>query len=466
MARDMNDRLWTVVIDFAPLPDTLSAYYSDDDGATWVFDAVVALQNAVIHSPSLAVDKYNNVHVAWCDQGYGANPLWSNIQYRRRVGGVWQAIEHVTDAAQHIVFAALAVDSVGNPYVAYPDWSGAARDIFLARRPWVSENVSNNLATADIWQVCSIAIDQTDIIHLTWDMRDLGPGPWWLHIRYTQGTPGAWIPPEQVDTQPLDTETQYHSCIAVDLNNDVHVVWLGHGWGVNPIRYNVRYRKRESGVWQAEEAITDKAIDQHDPSVSLERATGNIWVAYWDNTVQQVVRQRTGAGWQPEVTFINGEALNLIWAVNPPSNMPLTGCGGVYLFSPAPGQSRYYGPGLGPAWLKAPAVTTEAANNIETTAAILNGYLPDDGGLACDCGLEWGLTVAYGYTTPIQSRITGEVISHRISGLQHDTLYHFRAFATNLKGTIYGADMTFVTESPALAAGSFIPPVLLNTALE
>ena len=78
--------------------------------------------------------------------------------------------------------------------------------------------------------------------------------------------------------------------------------------------------------------------------------------------------------------------------------------------------------------------------------ATLNGTLVDDGGEACDCGFEWGETVAYGSTTPTQSRTTGQTFSQTIDGLLPNTTYHFRAFATNSAGTSYGADRTFTTQ--------------------
>lgn len=567
VARDVDGRLWTAVIDFTPTPDTLCAYYSDDSGVTWHLDAIIAATNsAMIYTPSIATDKYNNVHVIWSDTGYGANPTYHNIQYRKRVGGIWQARESVTDLAQGVIAAALAVDSNGNPYVNYPRGTGAGAnfryDLFLARRlpPWASENITNYPAGALMWQVCSIAIDKNDTIHMTWDMRDRGPGPWWLHVCYIQGTPGAWGAIEQVDTQPLAARTQYWSCIAVDFNNDAHVVWRGIGWGVNDWKYNIQYRKRESGVWQAQEAVTDKAADQLSPSIALERATGNLWVAYWEFAVGTRVRQRTAGGWQPEHVVVNGQALNLLWAVNPSSNMPSTGCCGVYLLSPAPGQSRYYAPGTGPtwkpeaptnlvataisdtqidlAWTKgagavntvirrkvgaypanvadgdeayngpsdscsdiglvaattyyyrawsytapnysddyaqdfattlagppfpaAPAVTTESANTINQTEASPYGTLDNDGGEACDCWFEYGVAGGTIYTTPTQSRTTGEIFTVALSGLVHDTRYHFRAIARNSTGTTYGANMYFVTESPALVACSPVQQVLLG----
>ncbi|MBA7688190.1 hypothetical protein ES703_96669 [subsurface metagenome] len=100
-----------------------------------------------------------------------------------------------------------------------------------------------------------------------------------------------------------------------------------------------------------------------------------------------------------------------------------------------------------------PAVTTEPA-----TDSTLNGLLDNDGGMACDCGFEWGETIAYEHgATPTQSRTTGQTFAQILGGLVPGTTYHYRAFATNGAGTSYGADRTF-----AIPAG--IPTVTTNPA--
>ncbi|GAI40931.1 unnamed protein product, partial [marine sediment metagenome] len=50
-----------------------------------------------------------------------------------------------------------------------------------------------------------------------------------------------------------------------------------------------------------------------------------------------------------------------------------------------------------------PTVTTNPATLVGTTSSTLNGALDDDGGEACNCGFEWGETIAYGNTTPTDS---------------------------------------------------------------
>jgi len=107
-----------------------------------------------------------------------------------------------------------------------------------------------------------------------------------------------------------------------------------------------------------------------------------------------------------------------------------------------------------------PTVSTDAASAIGKEEATLNGTLDDDSGEACDCGFEWGETVAYGNTTPTQSRTIGQTFAQTITGLDRGKTYHFKAFAVNPAGTSHGSDQTFTTlaaptvsTNPASAVG-------------
>ncbi len=109
-----------------------------------------------------------------------------------------------------------------------------------------------------------------------------------------------------------------------------------------------------------------------------------------------------------------------------------------------------------------PTVTTDPATLISSSAATLNGTLDNDGGEPCQCGFEWGKTIVYDNTTPIQSRTTGQTFAQTITGLDPNKTYHFRAFATNAAGTSYGADRTFTT-LVALPAVTTDPATELGT---
>jgi len=95
--------------------------------------------------------------------------------------------------------------------------------------------------------------------------------------------------------------------------------------------------------------------------------------------------------------------------------------------------------------LPLPDINTGPATAIGLTETTINGFLEDDGGMLCDCAFEWGLTESYGRITPVQSKTAGEYFSELLTGLEPDTLYHFRAIAYNVFGISRGSDRVFRT---------------------
>jgi CSLREA domain-containing protein len=95
-----------------------------------------------------------------------------------------------------------------------------------------------------------------------------------------------------------------------------------------------------------------------------------------------------------------------------------------------------------------PAVVTGAAGGIGAFSATLNGTA-NPNGASTTAQFQYGLTIGYGSTTPAQPLGSGNVAvaigGGSITGLTCNTLYHFRAVATNAGGTTNGLDATFTT---------------------
>jgi hypothetical protein len=102
-----------------------------------------------------------------------------------------------------------------------------------------------------------------------------------------------------------------------------------------------------------------------------------------------------------------------------------------------------------------PIVTTNAATNVASFSATLNGTVIPHG-LTTTVYFQYGTTTSYGSTTASHSfsGSTYQNVSANISGLSASTTYHFRIVAHNSRGTTYGSDRTFTTLS---ATG---PPVV------
>ncbi len=107
--------------------------------------------------------------------------------------------------------------------------------------------------------------------------------------------------------------------------------------------------------------------------------------------------------------------------------------------------------------LPLPEVATGPATEIGLAEAAINGLLEEDGGFLCDCAFEWGLTEAYGKVTPMQGKTAGEYFSQGLTGLEPDTIYHFRAIASNVFGVSRGVDRAFRT------ANRMPPPYFQNS---
>jgi hypothetical protein len=94
-----------------------------------------------------------------------------------------------------------------------------------------------------------------------------------------------------------------------------------------------------------------------------------------------------------------------------------------------------------------PTVVTTAALLITSTGTTLNGTV-NANGLSTTAHFEWGTTTAYGnVTAPADMSNTTQTLSlgATIGGLARNTIYHFRAVATNSAGTSNGADVAFAT---------------------
>ena len=93
-----------------------------------------------------------------------------------------------------------------------------------------------------------------------------------------------------------------------------------------------------------------------------------------------------------------------------------------------------------------PVVITNAAANVASSSATLNGTV-DPHGLITTVYFQYGTTTSYGSTTASQTKTgnTYQNVSANISGLIASTTYHFRIVATNSAGTTHGSDRAFTT---------------------
>jgi hypothetical protein len=104
-----------------------------------------------------------------------------------------------------------------------------------------------------------------------------------------------------------------------------------------------------------------------------------------------------------------------------------------------------------------PKVTTNNASGVTSTSAQLNGNLDSTGGLSCQVWFEYGKTTSYGTSTTKVSKSTTGSFNRAISSLTPNTIYHFRAKASNTEGPDDGLDKTFTTLANLPGTAAFSP---------
>lgn len=96
-----------------------------------------------------------------------------------------------------------------------------------------------------------------------------------------------------------------------------------------------------------------------------------------------------------------------------------------------------------------PTLTTSAASNIGVTSITGNGNITALGSPnPIDHGICWGTSsnpTIYNNKVDKGAASSTGAYSANITGLNGATTYHARAYATNVKGTVYGNDITFTT---------------------
>jgi hypothetical protein len=112
-------------------------------------------------------------------------------------------------------------------------------------------------------------------------------------------------------------------------------------------------------------------------------------------------------------------------------------------------------------WLKsaelasfgAPGAATGVASSVGTTSATFNGTAVSE--VLGHAYFQYGTSTAYGASTAVQGVAAGlamSPVSAPVSGLTPGATYHFRLVAENAAGVTYGADQSFTTAAPPIAA--------------
>ena len=91
-------------------------------------------------------------------------------------------------------------------------------------------------------------------------------------------------------------------------------------------------------------------------------------------------------------------------------------------------------------------LSTDGVSSTTGTIATLNGTVTNNGNDTITTrGFQYGLDTNYGTTTTETGSFSAGEFSANITSLTAGTVYHYRAYATNSVGTVYGSDVIFTS---------------------
>ena len=263
----------------------------------WTLTEVISTESTSESKyPSLITDSVGNVHLVWQDHtNYMGAGTDFDIFYKRwdAFSSSWTATEVVsTESTGDSESLSLAVDSVGNAYIAWQDYTGSGNYILykkwlVSSASWtVTEVVSTESLGLSYYP--SLAVDSEDNIHIAWfDYTDyLGSGTDSdIFYKFWNTSSSSWTITEVVSTE--STDYSLLPVLAVDITGNIYIAWtdmtnyLGAGSDFD-IFY--KYFNTIDSSWSSTEVVsTGSTGDSLYSSIAVD-SIGNVHIAWEDNT--------------------------------------------------------------------------------------------------------------------------------------------------------------------------------------
>lgn len=268
---------------------------SDDGGNTFSSPIMVNDISGTANMPSLAslaVDSVGHIYVVWGD------PVSYDVHFTKSTdGGVTFEPSRVVNDGESLVtyelidvYPTIAVDAIGNIYVAWVDFRNSVfpdnykSDIYFAKStdggvtftPNIKINVNDEVGTARQFQP-ALAVDNAGNVYITW----------WTDYR-NYGAPDPYQPPSVNFSKSADDGTTFGPNLTVDNTGwmpTLSVDTLGNiymTWNDNGNYPGVIFAKSTDGGTTFSHTIVDSSSVWSVPSALSVDALGNVYMVWSD----------------------------------------------------------------------------------------------------------------------------------------------------------------------------------------
>ncbi|MFX1452430.1 MAG: hypothetical protein ACFFCM_16440 [Promethearchaeota archaeon] len=164
-----------------------------------------------------------------------------------------------------------------------------------------------------------IAIDNNGVLHVVW--YDYTIGEWGddQEIMYANNTGSGWSNATVISDDGTDwnNESSYSPNIAVDNNNNLHVVWVDDTDGEWGSDIEIMYANYTAAGWSNATVISDiyewNNDESSDPDIAIDKnnVIHVVWLDHtngeWGNDVEIMYANNTGSGWSNATVISDDE---------------------------------------------------------------------------------------------------------------------------------------------------------------
>ncbi|MHC4537630.1 MAG: sialidase family protein, partial [Planctomycetota bacterium] len=319
MVMDSNDNMYIAYTNDSG-PNKIQVSVSDTLGETWTMYQVTtdsASRGQDQLEPSLAIDSKDVLHAVW--RGRTTSNSKYNIRYANSADGgkTWGNFKMVTTGsgiADANYAPAIAMDSNDNAHIVWHGKSSSMKamyNIFYASRTskgtWSSISAVTEDTSNMYHQYPSIATDSNNNLHVVWYGLTSSSSKYNIQYSEFNSTTSKWSSTGMLTGSV--TDSQYNPNIAVDLKDNIHVVWYSM-----PSPTKIKYLKWDASTktWGSEEYVSSNPYNNTMPSVGVD-FRGHVYVAWVKKDPFYAINfsVNDGVGWLDEMP-ISGDMLG-VW---------------------------------------------------------------------------------------------------------------------------------------------------------
>ncbi|MDD5773205.1 MAG: hypothetical protein PHX78_07040 [bacterium] len=236
----------------------------------WLKNIKVSRENSQAADPDIAADKTGNIHVVWKaleNDNY-------EIYYKKfDPAKGWEPDIKLTKGSVSAASPKLAVDKYNNLHLAWRDNRDGNYEIYYKYfdgKNWSDDfRITNDPASSENPE---IAVDNYQNVHIVWrDNRDKT-----YAIYYKKWNGKIWEPDQRISNITNASASTTNPAITIDILGVIHVVWQDNRDG----NYEIYYKKFD-GKWSEDSRVTNDKFNSYNPKI-ISDSVANLHLVWYN----------------------------------------------------------------------------------------------------------------------------------------------------------------------------------------